>query len=325
MRPERSRFLILAPFLVLLTVATCRHVQRSDDLLAAVRTGSAEEPGTFPTTWISGKNCETEPKFQVHRYSDGLFIIRQSKCEIYEAPFMYLIFGDDRALLMDTGSNPRSPVAEVVDETIASWCAENGRDSIPLVVAHTHSHGDHVQGDAQFDGRAGVAQLVGTSQDEVEEFWQFEDFPNDVPTIDLGGRVIDVLGTPGHQPQSVTLYDRKTRVLMTGDIVYPGHLFVFSAADWPIFVASLERMTKWAAEHPVEWVLGCHIEFSDEAFQSYEYGKVYHPNEHPLQFEPTVLKKILDASLAMKGDPVSQVFDEFVLHMVYKDGIRWNP
>ncbi len=52
--------------------------------------------------------------------------------------------------------------------------------------------------------------------------------------VDLGGRVLDCLATPGHHEAAVTYYDRYTRILFTGDTIYPGRLYVF---DWPAFVA----------------------------------------------------------------------------------------
>src|SRR5690348_8541170 len=56
----------------------------------------ADEPGAFPDQWIrGGPDCGDEPDLQVHRYSDGVFILRQSLCTSFEAPFLYLIFGAD--------------------------------------------------------------------------------------------------------------------------------------------------------------------------------------------------------------------------------------
>ena len=68
----------------------------------------------------------TEPQIQVHAYNDNLYILRQSKCEIFEAPFMYLIFGEDTVLLMDTGANPQTPVYSEVYTIIAEWLEQNG-------------------------------------------------------------------------------------------------------------------------------------------------------------------------------------------------------
>ena len=280
--------------------------------------------GHWPDHWINGADCDTEPPMQVHAYNDDTYFIRQGKCEIFEAPFLYLIFGEDRALLMDTGANPQTPVADIVFEVVDGWLARNGRDEIPLVVAHTHGHFDHIAADSQFNGHPRVEQFVSPGFNPSIAFWGFDDFPHDAQTLDLGGRVLDVLGTPGHHPSSVTLYDRQTQLLLTGDIVYPGHLFVFSANDWPVFVASIERLAEFAATHPVQWVVGCHIEMPSIPGRSYAYGQSVHLFEHVLQFKPTTLAEILEAAYEQDGDPECTKYDEFVIHPVYKCGITWN-
>ena len=112
--------------------------------------------------------------------------------------------------------------------------------------------------------------------------------------------------------------------MLSGDIVYPGHLFVFSHADWPVFVESIQRMVDFAREHPVSWVLGCHIEYSDTPGEPYPYGTEAHLDEHPLELEPSVLVDILEASHAQDGDPEFTIGDNFVLHPVYKNEITWN-
>jgi glyoxylase-like metal-dependent hydrolase (beta-lactamase superfamily II) len=288
------------------------------------RASPPQSPGSLPERWLSGTNCDSEPDFQVHAYNENTFIIRQSKCTTFEAPFLYLLFGDDKALLMDTGANASTDVAGTVLGVIRRWLQKEGETSIPLIVAHTHAHSDHVAGDAQFQGKPWVSQVVSLQQQEVEQFWGFQSFPTDQPTLDLGNRVIDVLGTPGHQAASVTLYDRDTHLLLTGDIVYPGHLFVFSAADWSDFVDSIRRLVAFAREHPVEWVLGCHIEMSNTPKGSYAWGTSVHPDEHPLELDPSILPKILRAAEDMGANPQCKIFDEFVLHPVWLCGITWN-
>ena len=64
-------------------------------------------PGTIPAKWISGgPNCVEVPDWQVHAYNEDFYILRQSGCVNYEKPFLYLIFGKEKALLEDTGAPP---------------------------------------------------------------------------------------------------------------------------------------------------------------------------------------------------------------------------
>ena len=130
--------------------------------------------------------------------------------------------------------------------------------------------------------------------------------------------MLEILGVPGHQRASIAVYDPQTGVLITGDIVYPGHLFVFSAADWIDFVASIERLVDWAATHPVQWVLGCHIEWSSQPGGCLTWGTPAHPDERVLELSPHVLKKIHVNAQSMGATPVSSdVPEDFVIHPVY--------
>src|SRR5882762_5791634 len=108
--------------------------------------GGGVSRGVLPVSWkASGPTCENIPDWQVHEYNPDFYILRESGCTNYEKPFLYLLFGKDRALLEDTGAG-KSDAAQVVSDLIAKWCALKGRPSIPLIVAHSHSHGDHIAG-----------------------------------------------------------------------------------------------------------------------------------------------------------------------------------
>ncbi len=304
--------------------AADRLLAEGASLHALAAQASPLEPGTFPASWIHGADCNNDPLIQVHAYNDNLFILRQSKCDTFEAPFLFLLFGDQKALLMDTGSKASSPVYETVNRVVRDWLQTNNMSSIELIVAHTHSHGDHVKGDSQFEGKPFVSTIVGLDLPSVTQFWGFTNFPVDQPTIDLGHRVIDVLGTPGHHPTSVTLYDRRTHLLLTGDLVYPGHLFVFAPEDWPVFQESLRRLVEFSAANPVEWVVGCHIEMGAAPYSPFAYGTAYHPNEHSLELKPDILRDVYRAARAMGDQPQCQILAECVIHPMYLCGPFWN-
>ena len=88
------------------------------------------------------------PAWQVHEYNPNFFILRESGCIHYEKPFLYLIFGKDKALLEDTGAG-QMDTAAVVKDLIAKWAKRNNKTGpVPLIVLHSHSHGDHTAGDA---------------------------------------------------------------------------------------------------------------------------------------------------------------------------------
>src|SRR5215216_4925628 len=108
--------------------------------------------------WIHGApDCafSTDPPLQVYAFDKDTYILRQSKCLHFEAPFLYLLFGTGKALLLDTGAGTSPgrgplPVRNVVQGIIDQWQAMHQRPDLELVVAHTHGHDDHVAGDDQF-------------------------------------------------------------------------------------------------------------------------------------------------------------------------------
>jgi glyoxylase-like metal-dependent hydrolase (beta-lactamase superfamily II) len=173
----------------------------------------APTTGSLDVTWIHGtrsKRAAPEPRIQVHRYDEHTVIMRQSKSVNYEAPFIYLLFGNDRALLLDTGATEDPhlfPLRATVDQVIAAWLDKHPRDGYELFVAHTHGHNDHVAGDPQFSDRPSTT-VVPLDVDSVRSFFGFGDsWPAQTVTFDLGGRVLEILGSPGHHNAAITVYD----------------------------------------------------------------------------------------------------------------------
>jgi len=285
-------------------------------LCIGIAAGQASEPngaglerGVFPAHWITGgPDCSTVPKWQVHAYNPDLYIIRESGCTNYEKPFLYLFFGKDRALLQDTGAGETN-VAQIVNQTIVEWCQRNGRSSIPLVVAHSHGHGDHIEGDAQFAGKPNVT-MVPLSVEGTQKFYGIANWPAGRGSIDLGGRVLDVLAIPGHQPLSVAFYDRRTGVLLTGDTLYPGRLYV---ADFPAFQASIQRLVEFTRDKPVAHVLGCHVEESSTPFLDYPVGTKYQPEEHVLELSHAQLLELNEALKTMGDHAVRYALRDFTV------------
>ena len=110
---------------------------------------------------------------------------------------MYLIFGDEKVILLDTGSRGNPPLRETVDQVLKDWCEEKGRDDIHLIVSHTHGHGDHRANDKQFQDRPNTT-FVSSRLDAVKEFYGIKEWPTQLVELDLGNRIVDVIPTPGH-------------------------------------------------------------------------------------------------------------------------------
>ncbi len=268
--------------------------------------------------WIHGANCAPngDPLLQVHRFDDDTFILRQSKCFSFEAPFLYLFFGDERAILFDTGAGPDPgspittlPIRKTVDGIIAEWLAQRGIAAIDLIVAHTHGHGDHAQWDDHFRNRPRT-EIVEPDLDSVKDFFRLPTWPNGQATRDLGGRELIVLPLPGHDPSHIAVHDRRTGVLLTGDTLYPGKLTV---DDWNDYRASAARLAAFAEHHPVSLVLGNHIEMKKAPRQLYPIGTKFQPDEHALPLTAGHIREWHLACEAMAGNPRRDVHDDFII------------
>ncbi len=281
--------------------------------------GGNIERGTLPSRWLSeGSKCMEIPEWQVHEYNPNLYILRQSPCTDFEKPFIYLFFGKDKALLMDTGSR-HGDLAPTLQRTVKNWLARNGRSSIPLIVVHSHPHEDHMAGDAEVQAIKDPAMPVTFIPAELEatkRFYGIKNWPTDIGHIDLGGRIIDMIPIPGHSAVSIALYDRNTAVLLPGDSLYPGRLYV---ADFPAFQASTERMIEFTKGKPVANILGNHIEQTNTPYLDYPVGTIYQPNEHELALSRGSLLELEDALVSMHGKPARMALRDFSVWPVGPD------
>jgi glyoxylase-like metal-dependent hydrolase (beta-lactamase superfamily II) len=261
----------------------------------------AIETGVLPAVWITGgPNCLEVPDWQIHEYNPTFYILRESGCTNYEKPFLYLIFGSDRALLVDTGAGAAVDTAATVQKLIARWQKRNQHPAVvPLVVTHSHGHGDHVSGDKGFDGMPNVT-LIPAQPEALQKAFGIAKWPEDAGSIDLGDRVIDVLPIPGHQPAHVAYYDRKTAILLTGDHLYPGRLYI---SDFPAYLASTRRLVEFTETRPVAHILGCHIEQSSTPFVDYPVGTIYQPHEHSLELGRANLLELMAGLEGMEDQP----------------------
>ena len=273
------------------------HVLATLALGLALAACGGTSVGRMPATWYAGGSiCDGRPAFRIQEYRPGFFILRQPACTNYEKPFLFLLVGKSRALLLDTGAGGIA-VAEPVDSILDAWRATHGGTPRELVVAHSHGHGDHIAGDGQFRGRAGVT-LVAPDTGAVHAFFGLGASPTDIVPFDLGSRVLDVLAIPGHEAASLAFYDRATAVLLTGDTFYPGRLYV---RDTAAFAASTARLVAFTASRPVSAILGTHIEQARTPFTDYPVKTQDQPDEDRLALSRAELVTLDSAVRAMRG------------------------
>jgi glyoxylase-like metal-dependent hydrolase (beta-lactamase superfamily II) len=199
------------------------------------------------------------PWFEVYEVCDGTFALLEPRH--YEEVISYLIVGDDRALLLDTGMGIGDIQVEVERLT-----------RLPIIVVNSHSHYDHVGDNHRFsevwafDAEGELARIEGGLGPEkcVHHLapGSYLDLPPDfdpqtytirpsavtrrlhhLDTIALGGRTLSVHHTPGHSPGSLCLLDERNRLLFTGDTFYPGMLYAhFPDSDLDCYIQSLRYL-----------------------------------------------------------------------------------
>jgi glyoxylase-like metal-dependent hydrolase (beta-lactamase superfamily II) len=230
--------------------------------------------------WNQGaEDCSRQPQppLQVHAYNPRTFVLREGLCSTFEAPFLYLLIGSGKALLIDTG-DVADPQQMPLAKTVMDLLPQGGAEKLPLLVVHTHRHLDHRAGDPQFAHLPNV-EVVGYELESVRRYYHFTDWPGGVAQLDLGDRVVDVMPTPGHNQTEVSFYDRNTGLFFSGDFLMPGRLLIDDAA---VGLASSEKVAGFARNHPIALVLGGHIEMN-AAGDLYPWQSTYHPKEHVLQ------------------------------------------
>jgi len=213
-----------------------------------------------------------ESWFEVYKVSPGVFAIYEPHQA--EEVISYLIVGHKQALLFDTGMGI-GDIRKVTSKLTVR----------PVVVLNSHTHDDHVGGNWQFsfvygmdtnftrinargsreDAQAEIApdQLCGdlpkgfNPQTYVTKPWKISRSIHDGFKIDLGGRTLEILSTPGHTPDAISLIDRANRLLFTGDTYYPAPIWLFRPeTDFEAYVASVKRLA--ALTPQLKLVLGAH-------------------------------------------------------------------
>lgn len=266
--------------------------------------------------WIHGsENCEenTDPSIQVVKYNSNTWILRQNKCTNYEAPFMFLFIGDEKALLMDTGATEEEdlfPLHETVKGIISEWSEKNG--AVELIVAHTHKHGDHYAADGQFEEKANTT-IVGLEVEDIKRFYNLSNWPEQIVDFDLGNRSMKIIPIPGHQASSIAVYDTSTKILLTGDTFYPGRLYV---KDWDAFKKSVQRLAEFTNNNEISYILGNHIEMTQSPGVDYPIETIYQPKEHQLPLSINELKELSDALNNLGDIPTREIHDSFIIYPV---------
>jgi glyoxylase-like metal-dependent hydrolase (beta-lactamase superfamily II) len=207
------------------------------------------------------KDAATSPWYEVQKVDHGLSRI----LERYVVPWMrcnmWLIHGRDRNLLIDSGMGlrPLKPqIAALGEKPVAAVC--------------THCHFDHIGCAHEFETRLGhrieaadyaapdldrscatswiCSELLTVLPHQGYDLRSFSLTPapltgylDEGDVLDTGDRLFNVFHLPGHSPGSIALYERATRTLFSGDVIYDGMLIDNAWHSNPVaYEASLRRL-----------------------------------------------------------------------------------
>jgi glyoxylase-like metal-dependent hydrolase (beta-lactamase superfamily II) len=214
----------------------------------------------------------SEPWFEIYKVAPGVFAIYEPHQA--EETISYLIIGHKQAVLFDTGMGI-SDIRRVTTRLT----------SRPVMILNSHTHDDHVGGNWQFTFVYGMdteftrTNAKGSREDAQAEItpdqlcgdlpkgfnpktyatkpWKISYAIHDGFKINLGGRTLEVLSTPGHTPDAISLLDRENGLLFTGDTYYPAPIWLYRPeTDLDAYVNSVKRLAALSPE--LKLVLGAH-------------------------------------------------------------------
>ena len=217
--------------------------------------------------------------FEVHKLPHNVYAFYEPGDNDQEV-MSFLIIGDGEAMLLDTGEGI-GDLKKAVEELIEHENLEITIDDVFVTI--THGHGDHLGSVGQFDGKkvychpdavSSVERGVGSKTTGGTGYgW-------DVPggqarltlpgakvtqtvvegdTINVGGRILDVIVTPDHTNDSITLIDRENGIIFTGDWYYAGWGYTSSACGY-IYDAEYTRVYELLGEMLEKGDVGKNVE-----------------------------------------------------------------
>lgn len=230
--------------------------------------------------------------FTIDQIDTATYIL--SEYRHWEEAHCYLLNSAERSLLIDTGLG----ICNIYDEVVKLT-------DKPITAVATHIHWDHVGGHQYFPdfyahgeelnwlsgafplSRETIQEMVLDRCDPPEDFdvsayTMFQGTPSRLLTdgdkIDLGGRVIEVLHTPGHSPGHMCFWEQETGYLFTGDLVYKDTLLAYyPSTDPAAYLASFEKIAALPA------------------------SRIF-PAHHSLDIQPEIVIRMRDAFRQLKNE-----------------------
>ena len=207
---------------------------------------------------MEGDFAVSENWFTVETIDSDTFAI--SEYRHWEETHSYLVCGTEQAVLIDTGLGVAN-IRQMVDRLTA----------LPVSAVTTHVHWDHIGGHGYFDQIAvheaeqdwlnghfplplQVVKRNLTARPcdfpagfSVDDYQLFQGAPqrilSDGDHLDLGGRSLTVVHTPGHSPGHCCFYEPERGYLYSGDLIYGGCLDAYYPTTDPgLFWQSVKKI-----------------------------------------------------------------------------------
>jgi glyoxylase-like metal-dependent hydrolase (beta-lactamase superfamily II) len=274
--------------------------------LAFLRSTSTPAGDSAPHDW-----------FQVKALDRTSYAISEPK--YWQANVSYLLLGSKRALLFDTGPGVYS-IGPVV----------RSLTRLPVLVVPSHLHFDHIGRIQEFSHVELLAterlrgelhgNLLTLSADQclLRDACSFRvaGWLTDGESIDLGGRRVSILSTPGHTPESVTLVDSQRRRMFTGDLMNRGGtLYDVPGSDLEAAAKSLSRLEVLARERYTAYEA-----HSDQAIAPAEFLKTSHGILDVIAGRANGKSVCLDGIAALQFD-----VNGYIVVLSSDDGERLKP
>lgn len=248
--------------------------------------------------WKKFQQIETSSKwFEAYQITPNIKALYEPGQ--FEEVISYLIIGEEKALLWDTGTgigDMKKLVSELTD--------------LEVIVLNSHTHYDHVGGNYQFETIYGLnteftdKNAHGKTHEVAKEFisgdWVWKETPASFSKekyeskpfkitkyvkhqdqIDLGGITLEILQTPGHTPDAICLLDKANRILFTGDTFYPAPLYAhFGESNVDTYLNTANYLASFKDKvdyiipsHNHPWMPSIYLQKMANAFQDIKDGK----------------------------------------------------
>jgi glyoxylase-like metal-dependent hydrolase (beta-lactamase superfamily II) len=221
--------------------------------------------------------------------NEELFLVKEIGNKIYliddnKNATAYLVIGENKALLIDTGTGFGDLYSLVKSLT-----------KLPIIVVNTHAHYDHIWGNFQFE-----EAYISNDDKELYEYSYSKDtrrvlaeqFQNLIPVnitceeiekwiglspckvlpikhgdlIDLGGKVLQVIKIPGHTKGSIVLLDESDEILFAGDAII-GRLWMHleECTELTTYLNGMKKLKSYFSKF--KKIYCGHTKYDEEPFQ----------------------------------------------------------